>query len=117
MLEFEGKVALITGAGGYIGGETAIMLAKQGAKIAVCDINEATIEKTLNRIAEIGGVAKGYVMDVTESKSVDETVEKIVKDFGRLDISIHIVLHNLSLKIWDWICMEYLICIKRSMQH
>ena len=35
-------------------------------------------------------MAKGYVMDVTESKSVDETVEKIVKDFGRLDISIHI---------------------------
>ena len=47
MLEFEGKVALITGAGGYIGGETAIMLAKQGAKIAVCDINEATIEKNV----------------------------------------------------------------------
>ena len=90
MLEFEGKVALITGAGGYIGGETAVMLAKQGAKIAVCDINETTIANTLNRIAEIGGVAKGYVMDVTESKSVDEAVETIVKDFGRLDISVHI---------------------------
>ena len=90
MLEFEGKVALITGAGGYIGGETAVMLAKQGAKIAVCDINETTIANTLNSIAEIGGVAKGYVMDVTESKSVDEVVETIVKDFGRLDISIHI---------------------------
>ena len=50
MLEFEGKVALITGAGGYIGGETAVMLAKQGAKIAVCDINEATIEKTYPNI-------------------------------------------------------------------
>ena len=41
------KVAFITGAGGYIGGETAITLAKQGIKIAVCDINSEAIEKTV----------------------------------------------------------------------
>lgn len=90
MSELNEKVVLITGAGGYIGGETAVTLAKQGAKIAVCDINEETINKTIASIQEIGGVAKGYVMDVTESKSVNEVVEKIVQDFGGLDISIHI---------------------------
>ncbi len=90
MGEFEGKIALITGAGGYIGGETAVMLAKQGAKIAVCDINEESVQKTLTNIKKVGGEAKGYVMDVTDSKNVDETVGKIVKDFGGLDISIHI---------------------------
>lgn len=89
-MKFLNKVALITGAGGYIGGETALTLAKNGAKIAVCDINETSIEKILNRIKEIGGEAKGYLIDVTESKSVDETVAKIVNDFGRIDISIHI---------------------------
>ena len=41
------KVAFITGAGGYIGGETAVTLAKQGIKIAVCDINTETVEKTV----------------------------------------------------------------------
>ena len=41
------KVALITGAGGYIGSETSVTLAKQGIKIAVCDINEETIRQTL----------------------------------------------------------------------
>ena len=86
----ENKVAFITGAGGYIGGETAFTLAKQGIKIAVCDINESTIENTVKRIEEIGGTAKGYVFDVTDSKSVDETVNRIVKDFGRLDIMVHI---------------------------
>lgn len=90
MSEFEGKVALITGAGGYIGGETALTLAKNGVKIAVCDIVEGTIEKTLSRIKEIGGVAKGYVMDVSDPKAVDDVVAQIVNDFGRLDISIHI---------------------------
>ena len=72
------KVAFITGAGGYIGGETAVTLAKQVIKIAVCDINTETVEKTVKRITEIGGTAKGYVFDVTDSQSVNDTVDKIV---------------------------------------
>ena len=84
------KVAFITGAGGYIGGETAVTLAKQGIKIAVCDINPETIKKTVERIEKIGGTAKGYVFDVTDSKDVDRVVDEIVKDFGRLDIMVHI---------------------------
>lgn len=89
-METQNKVALITGAGGYIGGETALTLAKQGVKIAVCDINERTVQNTVEKILALGGVAKGYVLDVTDSKQVNETVEKIVQDFSRLDISIHI---------------------------
>lgn len=89
-MENKKRVALITGAGGYIGSETAVTLAKQGVKIAVCDINLNGVEKTLKRIEEIGGEAKGYEIDVTNSKSVDNVVAKVVADFSRLDISIHI---------------------------
>ena len=84
------KVALITGAGGYLGGESAVTLAKQGIKVAVCDINPETIEKTLERIKLAGGEAKGYVLDVTESADVERVVAEVVSDFGRLDISIHV---------------------------
>ncbi|MBQ4136929.1 MAG: SDR family oxidoreductase [Clostridia bacterium] len=84
------KVAFITGAGGYIGSETALTLARDGIKVAVCDINELMVKKTVDRITGEGGIAKGYVFDVTDSKSVDETVERIVSDFGRLDIMVHI---------------------------
>ena len=84
------KVAFITGAGGYIGGETALTLAKSGVNVAVCDINEETVKNTVDRIVEIGGTAKGYVFDVTDSKDVDRVVDEIVKDFGRLDIMVHI---------------------------
>lgn len=84
------KTAFITGAGGYIGSETAVTLANTGIKVAVCDINETAISNTVKRIEEIGGIAKGYVFDVTDSKSVDETARQIVTDFGSLDIMVHI---------------------------
>ena len=84
------KVAIITGAGGYIGSETAVTLAKSGAKIAVCDMNPETVEKTVKRIEEVGGIAKGYIIDVTDSKDVDDGISNIVKDFGRIDICIHV---------------------------
>ncbi len=84
------KVAFITGAGGYIGGETALTLAKAGVKVAVCDISEEATKNTLRRIEEAGGTAKGYVIDVTDSASVNSVVDEIVKDFGRLDILVHV---------------------------
>lgn len=84
------KVAFITGAGGYIGSETALMFAKQGIKVAVCDINSESVEKNVKRIEEIGGIANGYIIDVTDSKSVDDIAERIFSDFGRLDIMVHI---------------------------
>ncbi len=84
------KVAFITGAGGYIGSETAVTLAKQGIKIAVCDINEETVNKTVDKITNIGGIAKGYVADVTDSASIDNAINTAVKELGRLDIMVHI---------------------------
>lgn len=84
------QVALITGAGGYIGGECAVTLAREGKTVAVCDINEAGIAATVARIKEFGGEAKGYLIDVTDPTDVDRVVSEVVRDFGRLDISIHV---------------------------
>ncbi len=84
------KVAFITGAGGYIGGETAITLAKEGVKIAVCDINEETVSATVTKIKEIGGVAKGYIADVTDSKNIEDTMKKAAEELGGLDIMVHV---------------------------
>ena len=78
----KGRVAVITGGGGVLCGGFAKDLARQGVKVAVCDINETAVSTAVSRIENEGGIAKGYVFDVTDSKSVDETVEKIVSDFG-----------------------------------
>lgn len=84
------KVAFITGGGGYIGGECAYTLAKAGVAVAVCDINEETVSRTVDRIVAEGYTAKGYVADVTEPESINNAINTAAADLGRLDIMIHV---------------------------
>lgn len=83
------KVAFITGAGGFIGSETALTLARAGIRIAVNDITEELTEKTVSRIRAEGGEAIGYPADVSNSAAIGAAIEKAAEDFGRLDIMIH----------------------------
>lgn len=84
------KTAFITGAGGYIGTQTAITLAREGSNIAVCDISEKSVRATVDKVNAMGGNAKGYVSDVTDSTAIEYAVRKAAADFGGLDIMIHI---------------------------
>lgn len=84
------KTAFITGAGGYIGTQTAITLAREGINIAVCDISEKSVRATVDKVNAMGGNAKGYVSDVTDSTAIEYAVRKAAADFGGLDIMIHI---------------------------
>ena len=83
------KVAFITGAGGYIGGECARTLAKKGIAAVVSDINPDTVKTMVDSIKDFGGEAFGIVMDVANSNEVDDAVNKTVEKYGRLDIMIH----------------------------
>ena len=85
------KTAFITGAGGYIGTQTALTLAKEGINIAVCDISEKSVQATVDKINAAGGNAKGYVSDVTVSADIEAAINKAAVDFGSLDIMVHIV--------------------------
>ena len=84
------KTAFITGAGGYIGTQTAITLAREGINIAVCDISEKSVRATVDKVNAMGGNAKGYVSDVTDSTAIEYAVRKAAADFGGLDIMLHI---------------------------
>ncbi len=83
------KVAFVTGAGGYLGGDIARRFAKNGMKVALCDINEESMKKTLADITEAGGIAKIYVADMRASKQVDAAVNAAANDLGRLDVLVH----------------------------
>ncbi|MBQ3080159.1 MAG: SDR family oxidoreductase [Clostridia bacterium] len=89
-MKFENKAVFITGGGGYIGGTAARMFAKEGAFVAVCDINQETVDKTVNDIVNEGGRAIGIALNVTNSKEVDEAVLKTVETFGHIDIMVHV---------------------------
>lgn len=80
-MTFEGKVALITGAGSGMGRLAAHRLASAGAKIAAIDVNEAGLQETARDRAGI----HPYPLDVTDERAVAETVSRIEADLGPID--------------------------------
>ncbi len=87
--QFEGKVALITGAGSGIGRATALALAADGAKVVVSDINVAGGEETVSLVTAAGGDAHFVKADVAAAAEVDAMVQETVGRYGRLDFGIN----------------------------
>ena len=85
------KVAFITGAGGFLGKDNAVRLAKEGCRVAVFDINKEAVDSVVNEINFFGGKAIGFTGDITNSKDVDLAVENTVKEFKKLDIMLHVL--------------------------
>ncbi|WEG11722.1 SDR family oxidoreductase [Pullulanibacillus sp. KACC 23026] len=85
-MRLKNKITLITGAGSGIGKETALLFAKEGAKVVVTDINEASGRQTVNEIEEKYGEAIFIQVDVTQPESVQTMVEKMVTTYGSVDV-------------------------------
>src|SRR6202142_2328723 len=85
-MQLAGKVALITGGASGIGRATALLLAREGAAIAVADVNEDCGQRVAAEIIEAGGRAFFEPMDVTRSVDCQRFVERAVREFGRIDI-------------------------------
>jgi NAD(P)-dependent dehydrogenase (short-subunit alcohol dehydrogenase family) len=83
--EFAGRVVLVTGAGSGIGRTTAEAFAKQGAYVAVADIDVISAEETERRINAAGGTATFFRVDVSNADDVQAMVTSVVARYGRLD--------------------------------
>ncbi len=87
--EFEGKVALVTGASSGIGRATALAFAREGARVCVADVNEEGGRQTVKLIEKEGGTAFFVKCDVSKASDVKATVDAVVKKFGRLDFAFN----------------------------
>ena len=85
LVDFKGKVALVTGAGSGIGQATALAFARAGAQVVVNDINPQGGAETLDQIRELGG--QGYFIgaDVASAEQVESLIAQTVAACGGLD--------------------------------
>lgn len=125
--QFEKKVVFITGAGSGIGRAAAVAFAREGAAVAVVDVNEADGLETVARIEAGGSKARFFKVDVTSAADVEALVRQVVATWGRLDIAINNAgISNQSAPITEtseadfdrviavnlkgvWLCMKYAI--------
>lgn len=96
MFRLTGKIAVVTGGGGVLGGAMAEGLASAGASVAIGDVRKELADECAQRIVEKGGKAKGYFLDVFKPETIEACADDLVKDFGGVDILLNAVGGNMK---------------------
>lgn len=88
--QLTGKNAIVTGASGTIGGAMAEALARAGANVAMCyHSNSAPIEKAIRELSSLGVTLRGYKIDCMQREQIAEHADKVMEDFGSIDIVVN----------------------------
>lgn len=114
MFSIKEKVAVITGAGGVLGGSIARSFIKAGAKVVAIDIRQENLDTRVKELTDLGGEAIGIVGNVLDINSLQSVSDQIVAQWGRIDILLNIAGGNMpgatltpeqsffDMKIEDW---------------
>ncbi len=105
----DGKVAIVTGAAMGIGRATAVLLAREGARVAVTDIESDAGQTTVEEITRSGGDARFWHLDTSDEQSVSEAFDHVIGAFGRLDVLVNNAgiagitkpTHEITLEEWN----------------
>jgi 3-oxoacyl-[acyl-carrier protein] reductase len=108
MSRFADKVAVVTGSGRGIGKTIARLLAEEGGKVIVNDIDALPAEETVEAIIRKGGQASYCLADITKPEEAQKVVDHAVRTYGKLDILINnagltrdALIHKMTDKQWD----------------
>jgi 3-hydroxybutyrate dehydrogenase len=106
-VRFRGKTAIVTGAASGIGRGLALAFAREGAAVAVADLNRAAADAVLAELEGAGGRGLAVTMDVTDERAVEAGVAAVAETFGSVDIlvsnaGIQIVHPVESFPLADW---------------
>jgi len=120
-MEFEGAVAVITGAASGIGRSTALALVKLGTDIVVADIDDARMEEVSQAIENLGRRALIVHCDVSQDASVKNLAAQTLSAFGRVDLLMNNAgvmiegdVEKISLADWEWVLNINLLGIIRG---
>src|SRR5437773_10498642 len=113
----QGKVAVVTGAGGGIGRDIALAMAREGARVVVNDIGASVAgegsdagpaQSVVNEIKALGGEAVANTDSVSEAVSASRIIQTALDSFGRIDVVVNNAgilrdrfFHKMSLEEWD----------------
>ncbi|MBI2154288.1 MAG: glucose 1-dehydrogenase [Candidatus Rokubacteria bacterium] len=93
-MKLKDRVAIVTGSGSGIGRAIALAMAREGARIAVVDLNEVGAQETVKEIQKEGGQAHPYKADITRKAQIDAMVADVIKRWG----TVHVLVNNAG---WD----------------
>ena len=110
MKDFRGKTAVITGAGSGMGRYLAVLLARAGANVAICDINEETLNGTAAMVRQYNVALSSHVVDMGDMERIEALPDEVVAQHGSVDL----VFNNagvtmgssfaaMSEEDWDWV--------------
>ena len=110
--QLTGKVAIVTGSGQGLGRAIALVLAEEGATIALVGRTASKLEQVAGEIAALGGSALCVVRDLTEEAEVQAMVDEVLAQYGKIDMLVnnaggypkemYDIASQSPLKIWDW---------------
>jgi 3-oxoacyl-[acyl-carrier protein] reductase len=88
-MRLAGKVSIVTGAARGIGLATALKFAREGALVALCDVDQAAVDGAVREVRQAGGEALGFVVDVTRPATIRAMVDAVMQKYGRIDVLVN----------------------------
>src|SRR5262245_629670 len=85
----DGKVAIVTGAGGDIGRAICVRYAQEGARVVAAELRQDLAERTASAVREVGGEVLPLAVDISRGAGADAMARQTVERFGRIDVLVN----------------------------